>query len=264
MSRGRFNLKLKLNFYILSAATIIYCITIGYISYRLKDIAYTDSIGIVKGSTREYRNKISDDLNVMMESARTMRNIFTTHKKYEPAQCDAFFENILFSNLEKNPNFLSVGLYWELKTLNPGYNKKNGRIRNIFYRANNQIMLQKVVVDTTNADIKGIYYTARELNKEMIWDPYYDVVTKELAGILMTALFVPIQSPSGQFEGLVGIDISLTHMNKLVSQIKPFEGSVSYIVGGNRMVVAHTDQNLTGKDFFYYSWCGQPCFYCWI
>jgi len=250
MSHRRFNLKLKLNVYILSAATVIYCIAIGYISYRLQKIAYSDSIEIVKGSTREYRNKISEDLNVMMESARTMRNVFTTHKKYEPAQRDAFFENILYSNLEKNPDFLSVGLYWELKTIDPGYHKKNGRVRNSFYRANNQIMFQKAVVDTTNADIKGIYYTARELNKEMIWNPYYDVVTKELAGVLMTALFVPIQSPSGQFEGLVGIDISLAHMNKLISGINPFEESLSYIVAGNRMIVAHTDQTLTGKDFF--------------
>ena len=250
MSRRRFNLKLKLNIYILSAATLIYIIAIGYLSYHFQKTAYSDSIEIVKGSTREYQSKISEELNVMMESARTMQNVFSTHKKYEPAQRDVFFENVLYSNLNKNPGFLSVGLYWELKTLDPGYKKKNGRIRNIYYRANNQIKFQKAIVDTTNAEIKGIYYIAREMNREMIWDPYYDVVTKELAGVLMTALFVPIQNPAGQFEGLVGIDISLAHMNKLISGINPFKESVSYIVAGNRMVVAHTDQTLTGKDFF--------------
>ncbi|HEX7585055.1 MAG TPA: cache domain-containing protein [Prolixibacteraceae bacterium] len=250
MSRRRFKLKLKLNVYILSAATIIYCIAIGYISYRLREIAYADSVEIVKGSTREYRNKISEGLNVMMESARTMRNVFRTHKKYEPAQRDAFFENILISNIEKNPDYLSIGLYWEIKALDPSYHKKNGRIRNICYRLNNQIKMQKEVVDTTNAEIKGTYYTARDLNKEMIWDPYYDMVTKGLTGTLMTSIFVPIQNESEQFEGLVGIDISLAHLNKLISGIKPFEESVSYILGGNGMVVAHTDQALTGKNFF--------------
>lgn len=250
MGRSRYSLKLKLNVYILSAATIIYCLAIGYISYRLKEIAYSDSVEIVKGSTRENRNKISEELNVMMESARTMRNVFSTYDKYTPAQRDAFFDNVLYSNLEKNPNFLTIGLYWEIKTLNKNYKKKNGRIRNSFYRANNQIKMQKAVVDTTNAELKGIYYTARRLNREMVWDPYYDVVTKELEGVLMTALFVPIQSSVGSFEGMVGIDISLSQMNKLIAGIKPFEGSVAYIVGGNRMVVAHTDQSLTGKDFF--------------
>ncbi len=250
MGQGRFNLKLKLNIYILSAATLIYCITIGYISWRLNRIAYNDSVEIVKGSTREYRNKISDELNVMMESARTMRNVFNTHRESEPIQRDVFYDTILRSNLENHPDFLSVALYWEIKALDPTYSKMNGRIRNIFYRLNNQIKMQKEVVDTTNTSIKGIYYTARELNREMIWDPYYDVVTKGLAGTLMTSLFVPIQNEGGQFEGLVGIDISLVQLNKLIAEIKPFEESVSYIVGGNRMLVAHTDQTLTGKDFY--------------
>lgn len=247
---GRFKLKLRLNVYILSTATLIYCIAIGYISWRLKVTAYTDSVEIVKGSTREYQNRISEELNVMMESARTMEHIFSSHRKFEPKDRDNFFESVLYQTLEKNPTYLSVGLYWELKTIKPGYNKKNGRIRTIYYRANNLIKLQKEVVDTTNQELKGIYYTARNLNREMIWDPYYDVVTKDLEGTLMTALFVPIQGPSGQFEGLVGIDISLAQMNKLIGGIKPFAESVSYILGGNRMIVAHSDESKIGKNFF--------------
>lgn len=249
MKQRRFKLKRKLNFYILIPATIIYCLAIGYISFQLKEITYSESIEIVKTTTRENRNKISEHLNVIMESARTLRNIFSTHKKYEPAQRDAFFENILLSSLEKNPDFLSVGLYWEMKTIDPKYNKKNGRRRSIYYRTNNEIKLQKEIVDTTNTALKGIYYTARSLNREMLWDPYYDVVTKELAGTLMTALFVPVQDPSGHFEGLVGIDITLEEINKLISGVKPFEESTAYILGGNRLVVAHTDQSLTGKNF---------------
>ncbi len=249
MSRRRYSLKLKLNIFILSAATIIYCITIGYISWRLKEIAYADAVEIVKGSSREYGNKISEELNVMMESARTMRNIFSTHTKYKPEQRDAFFEDVLKSNVEKNPDYLAIGLYWEISVLDPKYKKLNGRIRNICYHINNQIKIQKEIVDTTNSKLSGIYYTVREMNREMISDPYFDIVTKGLAGTLMTSLLVPIQNESGLFEGLVGIDISLNHMDKLISEIKPFEGSVSYIVGGNRMIIAHTDQSLAGKNF---------------
>lgn len=250
MSRRRFNLKLKLKVYILGAAAIACCLVVGYISYRLEKITYSSSVEIVKGSTREYGNKISDELEVIIESARTMRNIFATHKKYEPAQRDAFFENIIYSNLEKNPDFLSIGLYWEIKTLDKNYKKKNGRIRTVAYRANHQILTQKAVIDTTNAEVKGKYYEARKLNREMILDPYYDMVTKELSGVLMTALLVPIQSQADQFDGMVEIDISLTQMNKLISGINPFEGAVSYIIAGNGMLVAHTDQSLTGKNFY--------------
>ena len=124
MSRRRFNLKLKLNIYILSAATIIYCLTIGYISFRLREITYNNSIEIVKGSTREYQNKISAELNVMMESARTLKNAFEDYKKVIPENRDEFYDHLLSSNFAKHPEYLSVGVYWELRALDKNYKKK--------------------------------------------------------------------------------------------------------------------------------------------
>ena len=124
MSRRRFNLKLKLNIYILSAATIIYCLTIGYISFRLREITYDNSIEIVKGSTREYQNKISEELNVMMESARTLKNAFEDYKKVIPENRDEFYDHLLSSNFSKHPEYLSVGVYWELRALDKNYKKK--------------------------------------------------------------------------------------------------------------------------------------------
>lgn len=250
MSRKRYSIKLKLNLYILGAAALIYCFAIGYISYRLKTIAYNDAIEIVKGSNREFRNKISQELNVMMESARTMKNIFEDHRKYDTTVRDVFFDRILFKNLEKNPQFLSVGIYWEKRAIDETYTRKNGRIRNIYYRVNDQIKFQKDLVDTTDTELTGIYYDVRAANKDMIIDPYYDNVSGELNGVLMTSLFTPIQNQKGQLEGLVGIDISLAHLNKLISNVNPLSESKSYLIGGNHMIVAHTDPSQTGKEFF--------------
>lgn len=250
MSRRRFSLKLQMNVYILSAAILIFSVTIGVIAYRLKIIVYQDALEIVKGSTREYSNKISDELNVMMESARTMSNIFSAREKFQARERDVFFDDILRSNLEKNPDYLSVGLYWEIQALDKSYHKKNGRVRNIFYRLDDQIKTQKEIVDTTNRELQGIYYSVRKQNRETISDPYYDVVTKGLTGTLMTSLLVPVQNQSKRFEGLVGIDISLAHLSRLIAKIRPYDQSVSYIIAGNRMIVAHSNAVLTGKDFF--------------
>ena len=249
MSRGRFNLKLKLNVYILSAATLIYCLTIGYISYRLKEITYSNSVEIVKGSTREYQNKISAELNVMMESARTMKNAFEGYQKFNPKSRDEFYDQLLTGNFAKHPEYLSVGVYWELKALDKTYKKKNGRFWNGFFREGNRIVNQKAIEDTTNQELTTTYYQVRRLNKETIVNPYYDQTTKEMKGILMTSLLTPIQDETGQFVGMVGIDVSLAHMNQLIASIKPYKEAVSYIVSENRTIVAHTNTQLTGKNF---------------
>jgi len=249
MSRGRFNLKLKLNVYILSAATIIYCITIGYISYRLKEITYRNSVEIVKSSTREYQIKISEELNVMMESAKTMKNVFEDYKKLNPENRDEFYDHLLASNFAKHPEYLSVGVYWELKALDKTYKKKNGRFWNGFFRVGDKIVNQKAIEDTTNQELTSTYYQLRKMNKEAIVNPYYDTSTKEMKGILMTSLLTPIQDESRQFVGMVGIDISLSHMNQLISNVKPYNEAISYIISENKIVVAHTNTLLTGKNF---------------
>jgi methyl-accepting chemotaxis protein len=249
MSRGRFNLKVKLNVYILSAATIIYCLTVGYISYRLKEITYRNSVEIVKSSTREYEDKISAELTVMMESARTLKNAFEDYKKLKPENRNEFYDHLLSSNFEKHPEYLSIGVYWELKALDKNYKKKNGRFWNGFFREGGKIVNQKAIEDTTNMELTSTYYQVRKLNKETIVNPYYDLATKEMKGILMTSLLTPIQDEAGKFEGMVGIDISLSHMNQLIASVKPYKEAISYMISENKIIVAHTNMSLTGKNF---------------
>ncbi len=249
MSRKRYTLKFKLNVYILSVATLIYCITIGYISYRLNEITYSNSIQIVKGSTREYQNKISEDLTVMLETARTLRNSFKAYPQLKSPVSETIFENLLKSNLENHPEYLSVGVYWELKTLDKSYNKKNGRFFNGFFRENNRIINQKALEDTTNQELTTTYYQVRKKNKDVIVNPYYDQSTKEMQGILMTSLLTPIKDEAGKFMGMIGIDVSLSHLNDLIANIKPYENSKSYIISENRIIVAHTNPELTGTNF---------------
>ena len=251
MSRRRFNIKLKLNVYILSAATIIFCITIGYISYRLREITYSNAVEIVKGSTREYQSKISAELNVMMESARTIKNAFEVYPTLNPKDRDIFYDQLLTSNIKKHPEYLSVGVYWELKALDKTYKKKNGRFWNGFFREGDKIINQKAVEDTTNQELNTTYYQVRRMNKETIVNPYYDISTKEMKGILMTSLLTPIQNEAGQFMGMVGIDVSLSHMNELIASVKPYHEAISYIISENRTIVAHTNKELTGKNFIH-------------
>jgi methyl-accepting chemotaxis protein len=155
----------------------------------------------------------------------------------------------LTSNFKKHPEYLSVGVYWELKALDKTYKKKNGRFWNGFFREGDKILNQKAIEDTTNQELTTTYYQVRRLNKETIVNPYYDQSTKEMKGILMTSLLTPIQDETGHFAGMVGIDVSLSHMNQLISSIKPYKEAISYIISENRIVVAHTNTQLTGKNF---------------
>ncbi len=246
----RLNLKTKLNLYILTVATIVYGIAIGYISLQLKNSTYKDSAKLATAYTREYRNKVQDDLNQIMEVTRTLSNYFGDHKKYKAKDRDVFFEDMMNNCIVNNKDYLSVAVSWEMKAFNENYKKKNGRIRSVFYRKNNTIQFSKDTADENDYDLTGEYYKLRRSNEESIVDPYYDAITPELAGILMTTIACPIKNEQGRFDGLLGVDISLETMKSIITDIHPFEGTKSYIIANNGVVVAHSEDTLIGKDFF--------------
>ncbi len=249
MSRFKFRLKGKLLAYVLVSSTLIFAMVLGYITYNLRNEAILTSEEIINTKVLEYRNLIQGELNTVHEGALVLANTYEEYFDLENKPEDSFYNTMLLSWLKNNPSFLSTWQIWELKALDPTYNLKNGRIRNVFYRLNGQIDQSLTTVDKNNDDLNSLYYIARKENKPDIWDPYYDVVTKELAGILMTSIVVPIQH-DGQFKGIVGVDIKLDNMEQIVSDIQPFDEAVSFLLSDNKSIVGHTNKELIGKPIY--------------
>ncbi len=249
MGRFKFRLKGKLLAYVLVSSTLIFAMVLGYITYNLRNEAISTSEEIIKTKVLEYRNLIQGELNTVHEGALVLANTYEEYFSLENKPNDSFYNTMLLSWLKNNPSFLSTWQIWELKALDPSYNLKNGRIRNVYYRLNGQIDQSITTVDKNNDDLNSLYYIARKENNTDIWDPYYDVVTKELAGILMTSIVVPIQH-NGQFMGIVGVDIKLDNIEQIISDIQPFSEAVSFLLSDNKSIVGHTNKELIGKSIY--------------
>jgi len=244
----KLNLKLQLIVYVLSASTLIYLISIFVTSVETRNITRENAKKIVQTQTKEYRNKLQDELNNIMSSARNLKDIFKQHKNYSEEERDKFFRSVLNGWLENNNEFLAVWLYWDYKTFNPDYQLKYGRLRDTYFRLNGKINYVRDTVDMTNEDIETVFYKTRAAKEEDIWDPYYDLHNKELENIMMTSLCAPIVN-DGNYEGMVGVDISLEDFKKIIVDITPFEETKSYILSSNKTIIAHTDLSFVGKNF---------------
>jgi methyl-accepting chemotaxis protein len=249
LSAIHLKLKAKLLVFILVSFTVIYAITLGYVSVNLKENAYENSKEIIRRTSYEYKNLIEHDLNKLQQVVVSNRNVYNRYELIPRDQLNFYYDQICISWLENTPQILSVWQVWEIKALDPTYTMKNGRYRNIYVREGSKTSIVRQKVDMNNNEITLPYYQARKSNKQELWDPYYDVTTAELANILMTSLIAPIQK-NGEFIGILGIDISLDNMNSIISEMKPYEGSVSYLLSRNRTVVAHSEANRIGKPFF--------------
>lgn len=231
---------------ILGVFTLIYGFALIYISLSFSDNAYNDSQNVVYRTTNEYKNLIEYDLGKYMEVATTYRDVYNRFDQIPEEDREAYFDHLCFAWLENNPEILSVWQVWEIKAFDPTYNLKNGRHRNVYVRSGDSTHVVRQTTDMNNDYIDNPYYRARASNVEEIWTPYYDTHTPELAGILMTSIMAPIRK-YGEFIGIIGIDLSLTSMSEIISDIMPFEQSVSYLLADDRTVVAHSNPNLVGE-----------------
>lgn len=248
MKKIQLKLKNKLLIYILSAFTVVYVVALIYVSISYKRNAYENANDIIKRTSYEYKNRIEYDLGKLMEVVVNNRNVYNNYQAIPKESLNFFYDQICFSWLKNSPNILSVWQVWEIKAFDPSYSLKNGRYRNVYIRKDSNIDVIRQTADMNNLDINLPYYSSRKKNTEEIWNPYYDVNTPELANILMTSIVAPIQK-NGEFIGIIGIDITLENISNIITEIKPFDGVVSYLISEDNTIVAHSNKEFVGKKF---------------
>ncbi|MCU4174149.1 methyl-accepting chemotaxis protein [Carboxylicivirga sp. N1Y90] len=247
------NLKLKgrLLLFTLASFTIIYGFSLGFISLNLKKNSLADSKEIINSNVQEYRNLIQADLSQVLRGTITIRDIYERYENIDEDVRNDILNDILYGWLEKNPSYLSTWQTWELNEIIDGYNFRNGRDKNIYFRNPHTGQINEVHerVDMNNDEITSEYYISRQNNRLEMWDPYYDKVTVELEGILMTSIAAPIQK-NGEFIGVVAVDISLSAMEEIISEINTYEGAISFFLASDKRVIGHTNKAFVGKNFF--------------
>lgn len=159
-------------------------------------------------------------------------------------------EILLKNTLKNHPTFLSISLAWEPDAFD-GKDKiyaqlpdqdPQGRFVRYVDRDNTGAVFLHHLIDYETPGSGDYYLLPRQLKKEVILEPYsypYNGVE-----VLLTSVAVPIMIDN-QFYGSVTVDFSLDTLQKLVAQIKPYQGSgYAWLVSKSGNYIAHPDKRL--------------------
>ncbi|NJO87974.1 MAG: hypothetical protein HC831_02670 [Chloroflexia bacterium] len=199
---------------------------------------------IVDKYTKGYALQIEGLLNEAMSITRTLAYSFVENKDTSLNELNSINKRILANALDKNKDFLSVWFDWEINTIDPS--QERGRVGNIMFRSTNgqHVFERDILVDEA---VNATYNKLKENAKESVGEPYKDEITEGLAGILMVSPTVPIKE-NGEFVGLAGIDLNMSHIQEIVKAIKPYENSIAYLISTGNAIVAHTNSTLHQKS----------------
>lgn len=241
-------MKLKMNIlqrilvYILGTAIVLCTVVFMYVSLSARKSAYRQSIEFTDSYAKQYAKNVEEWLNNDFAVTRTLAAAFKEYENLPTEQWLKLFREMYYDVFATTPHIDAFWDSWELKDIDPNWDKEYGRYFSIVYYENGRIKTKREIrsLDGNSA----AYQSMISHDIESIEEPY----TSELqGGEYMSTLCSPIRSSSKRV-GLIAADIKLTRFQKLVNSIKPYPNSQAFLISNKGHFVAHHDTSIFGKN----------------
>jgi methyl-accepting chemotaxis protein len=238
------NLKIgqKLLLYILVATGIVFITSIGYISIKERQRALRDATALIDNSASNFAEDISNLLNQKLVAVRSLAQAFDIHQSLAVEEWMPLVVGMHRQVFEHNPDFHALWDSWEYKHINPEWELPYGRMLNYHVRKGGNILYEQL--ERSMDGDPPLYGAAKAAGREMIWEPYPDQLEVDASGsTLMTTLTVPM-FVDNNYIGLVGVDITLEHLQNIVAGIKPFDDAYAFLISNKGLFAAHPNTML--------------------
>ena len=249
------DLKLRNKILISTGSVVIvsFIIVILLVSTKSVTMAKTSAFEIADSTANQYANQVSNEMNNSVVSMRSLASAFKGMK--ESNNVDRTTMNAMLSNvLMDNPQFLGTWSVWEPNALDgkdadyvnmPGHDT-TGRFIPYWTRGSGDIELEPLV-DYETPGTGDFYLIPKNTQQETIVEPYlYPIDGKEA---LITSLISPIMiNEDSTFVGVAGTDFELDTIQKMITDIKPFDTGYACLVSNEGKYVANPDIKKVGQD----------------
>ena len=223
----------------------MYSVSIGYILMQSRKIMVEDSIESAKLVAENSAQKIQLFFERDLSLARTLASGLSIFNELDTTIWQQFFMSMYVPIVENNPHIYTLWDSWEHYSYVPGYTKTYGRFCMTVYRENDKIY-KKLDRRSLTGDPE-VYAEFKADNVEDIFEPYLDEVLEGDYRHLMTTVAAPIQQ-NGKYVGIIGIDLTLKYLQKLLEEVKPHEGSYAFLISMKGIIAAHPDTSLIYKN----------------
>jgi len=249
MSRSMKSQSIRNKLVIFISITVIFAYAVsGYIiSSMIFNKEEKDAVLYMETLSREYANLADAELEVFMNAARTIADVFSTYENVSPDHRRTVFSAMLKQVLQNNPEFLGTWTCWEPNALdnnddqykNKSSSDETGRFIPYWYRTGSGGIDVEPLLGYEIPGDGDYYLLARNSGKEVITEPYLYEVDGKMTPI--TSVVVPIKNIAGEIVGVAGVDLSLGFLQEKLSSFKFFQTGFGRLISNTGLVVSHPD-----------------------
>jgi methyl-accepting chemotaxis protein len=239
------SLKQKLVYIPMLTVILVYLFSLGYIIVSLRKKSIKDAEQIVDNKLQLNAKLLENMLNSDMAILRGVASSLETYRDFDVQEKIRMITQVTKKLAMTSTTYKGVWSSWQLEHFDPIWGESPGRLSIAFLKKSDTELTYFV----DSIDVGGIkkytgYHAVMESKREALMEPYYD----RTIGIYETTLAVPVLY-DGEFAGLVGIDIDISGIKKMVQELELFENSYSFLISNKGQYVYHPDSTLIEKSF---------------
>lgn len=224
---------------------------------RVNDLAYEDANKLAGETAAHYAMVVKAELETALDEARALAQIFESAATVDGMRLTRRKANMMLKYfIENNPQFFGVYLAFEpdsyegkdINFVNDYGTDETGRFLSYWTRDAEGHGVLEALKDYEVQGAGDYYQLPKETKKECVIDPY--VYQTQGRSVMMTSLVVPIIDGDGNFLGIAGIDLELTHLQEIVEsvQVGDFESAYVDLYSSNGVVAASATAEYLGKS----------------
>lgn len=215
------------------------------ISNNTRDVSRDMAYQVAEQVAQRYGEQVKGILEKSMEDARILNIVFQQLKKSGSKR--KVLDDILLQTTQHSENTFGAWMLWQQNAFDnmdktyvhlPGHGP-TGRV-NSYWHWEGDNVVNEVNVDWQTS---GWYQNPKKHGRETLEDPYIYKVSGQ--SMLLISAIEPIMI-DGVFHGVVGIDVKLNALQRLVEDLRVLDTGYSTLIANNGMYVAHPNEKLIG------------------
>lgn len=234
----RLNLRTKFIVYILLATIVIYTPSIAYLGLKNHDNYYKVSIENFRKDIEEIGIDVSNKIDEYFVLLNTLSQVNTGLFKLSYAERQQIILDN-YKNVLKNNNHID-GIWdsWEITKTDSSEQKR------VVYSA--ERVANTIRTDTEIKALTPLYLEIKNAGEETVVEPYlYSFTRKKEDLTFVTSLAVHLKTPDKKTAGLVGMDLKLNNINKLIRN--KYSGGRLELISAKGVYLLTGDSNMLAK-----------------
>jgi methyl-accepting chemotaxis protein len=214
---------------------------------QINRLAHGEALSIVA----ENSEKAGRYFELYMDAARTLAEVMSKYETVSVTNRRSFLNTMLKGYVEAHPEAIDVFSAWKPNALDgmdaryantPGADS-TGRFAVVWTLGSDKSSFVETL--PPGFEKKDYYAIAMATGKEVVTEPVpYTVAGKDL---LVPSIVAPVKNSRGETVGVVGINVRLTEVQTMVSNLKPFGHGVAAVFSAGGNIIAHFDPSRIGK-----------------